>query len=325
VQNLWSASITPKGAFFCEIAAAMDSTLGGAGGWTIEPDWWKRKPEDFGDQLNWCEMCSACLPMPSRNANDETDDVSPIWAQRLKEIDSPKLKKGLVKTLDPDAYQQDKHSFIETVTPYLDDEEARMGKSRNKLLPQRVTHVAWLSESLDDEGARALLASLKADGHLDAVVSTTADRAPLAEEAGVRFFTGPTALADLVAAVKTRDWILLMRNYPASAGFHQLVKSCVFNPGVAYVRERKNESFQFFNVRASSLANGGDLFNITATYPRHKLVAVESDEPEEYRLSDVDMFLRRAYKRVNWLKRKVAGMPVARGPAGEIAGNRIAG
>jgi hypothetical protein len=42
VQNLWSASITPKGAFYCEIAAAMDATLGGPGGWKIEPGWWKR-------------------------------------------------------------------------------------------------------------------------------------------------------------------------------------------------------------------------------------------------------------------------------------------
>ena len=44
IQNLWSASITPKGAFFCEVAAAMDMTLNGPGGWPIEPGWWKRKP-----------------------------------------------------------------------------------------------------------------------------------------------------------------------------------------------------------------------------------------------------------------------------------------
>ena len=103
IQNLWSASITPKGAFFCEIAAAMDATLGGKGGWAIEPGWWKRKPAEFGEQLDWCEMCSACLPMPKRDANEETDDVSPIWHQKLKEIESPKLKKGLVHEFDPAA------------------------------------------------------------------------------------------------------------------------------------------------------------------------------------------------------------------------------
>jgi hypothetical protein len=325
VQNLWSASITPKGAFFCEIAAAMDATLGGSGGWAIEPGWWKRKPEDFKEQLDWCEMCSACLPMPTRDANDETDDVSPIWAQRLEQVNSPKLRKGLVNTFDPMAYQADQHSFIKTVTPYLDDEETRMGGSRNKLIPQRVTNVAWLSESITDEDARALLTSLKADSHLQAVASKNPGHAALAQEAGVPFFTGATAYADLVAAMKTRDWILVMRDRPAAASFRELLKTCVFNPGVVYTRDTEDESFQFFNVRASSLAKGGDLFDITAGYPAHKIVAVESYEPGDYRLSDLDMFMRRAYKRVNWLKRTVRGMPVPRGPAGEIIGNRIVG
>ncbi|HJW92585.1 MAG TPA: radical SAM protein [Thermoanaerobaculia bacterium] len=323
VQNLWSASITPKGAFFCEIAAAMDATLGGPGGWAIEPGWWNRKPEDFGSQLDWCEMCSACLPMPSRNANDETDDISPIWQQRLEAIDSPKLRKGLVNTLDPTEYQKDKHAFIETVTPYLDDEEARMGKSRQRLVPHRITHVAWLSESIDDDGARALLASLKADQRLDAVVSTKPEHAALAGEAGAPFFSGPTVLADVAKATKTRDWIMLVRDHAASSAFHELTKIAVFNPGVVYTRDRDNEWFQFFNLRASSLANGGNLFDITRSYPAYKIVPVASDDPEQYRLSDVDMFLRRAYKRVNWLKRKMTGQPVARGPAGEIVGNRI--
>ena len=49
VQNEWSASITPKGAFFCEIAAALDMLFDGPGGWKIEPGWWRRTPEEFGD------------------------------------------------------------------------------------------------------------------------------------------------------------------------------------------------------------------------------------------------------------------------------------
>jgi hypothetical protein len=48
---LGSPSITPKGAFFCEVAAAMDMLFDGPGGWKIEKDWWKRGPEGFGDQL----------------------------------------------------------------------------------------------------------------------------------------------------------------------------------------------------------------------------------------------------------------------------------
>ena len=37
VQNLWSASITPKGAFFCEVAGALDMLFNGPGGWPIGP------------------------------------------------------------------------------------------------------------------------------------------------------------------------------------------------------------------------------------------------------------------------------------------------
>jgi hypothetical protein len=71
--------------------------------------------------------------------------------------------------------------------------------------------------------------------------------------------------------------------------------------------------------------DGGDLFDIGARYPAHKQVTLAESRPDDYRLSDLGMFIRRAYKRVVWLKRKVEGKPVTRGPLGEIKGNRIAG
>ena len=96
IQNSWSASITPKGCFFCEVAGVLDMLFDGPGGWPIEKGWWKRKPEDFKDQIHWCELCGAALNTRSRNANDEIDDVSPSFYRRLKQIDSPKLKRGQV-------------------------------------------------------------------------------------------------------------------------------------------------------------------------------------------------------------------------------------
>lgn len=325
VQNLWSASITPKGAFFCEIAAAMDATLGGPGGWPIEPGWWQRKPEDFKEQLDWCEMCSACLPMPSRDANDETDDVSPVWAAKLREINSPKLKKGLVNTFDPVAYQKDQHSIIQKPTPYMDDQENRMGKSRNRLVPQHITHVAWLSATINPEQARAFLQGRKDAGQLDAVASQVPAHAPLAAEFGLPLLTGAQALGDLIAATRIPDWVLMVRDTTAPAYLPELIDGCVFNPGVAYCGDGPGECFRFFNLRAASLQNGGDLFDIGASYPAHKRVALAESRPDDYRLSDLGMFIRRAYKRVVWLKRKLDGQPVTRGPLGEIKGNRIAG
>ena len=35
IQNTWSATITPKGAFFCEVAGALDMLFEGPGGWEI--------------------------------------------------------------------------------------------------------------------------------------------------------------------------------------------------------------------------------------------------------------------------------------------------
>jgi hypothetical protein len=323
VQNLWSASITPKGAFFCEVAAAMDATLGGSGGWPIEPGWWKRKPSEFGDQLKWCEMCSACLAMPSRDANDETDDVSPIWAQKLKEINSPKLAKELVNEFDPIAYQADQHSINQKVTPYIENQDERMGKTRGRLVPQKITYVLWLTPALSDAAATRLIAQMKAADKLDAVASPDASRASLAEAATLPFLIGPSALADLRKVKHTKDWVLLTCDCAAPESFHELTESCVFNPGVVYWRNAPGGKVQFFNVRARSLETGGNLFDIAATYPAAKLMELKQERASAYHMSKAHMWVRRFYKRTNWLRRKLTGKPVPRGPVGEIKGNKV--
>lgn len=91
-QDIWSATITPKGAFFCEIAGALDMLFDGPGGWPIEKGWWKRTPDQFGDQLKWCELCGIAIETFTRDANDWIDDVSDSMYQKLADIDSPKLK-----------------------------------------------------------------------------------------------------------------------------------------------------------------------------------------------------------------------------------------
>ena len=101
-QREWSATITPKGAFFCEIAGALDMLFDGPGGWPIEPGWWKRTPDQFGDQLKWCELCGITLSSFTRDANEEVDDMSRWYYDRLRELGSPKLKAGLVNVLDID-------------------------------------------------------------------------------------------------------------------------------------------------------------------------------------------------------------------------------
>lgn len=100
LQEAWSATITPKGAFFCEVAAAMDMLFDGPGGWPIAPGWWKRKPEDFGNQKRWCEYCGFPLQTFMRKSSDEIDDVSPSMYKKLEEIGSPRLKAGRTHLVD---------------------------------------------------------------------------------------------------------------------------------------------------------------------------------------------------------------------------------
>jgi len=51
IQNCWSASITPKGAFFFEVAASFDAVFDGDGGWPVQLDWWKKTPKDYTEQM----------------------------------------------------------------------------------------------------------------------------------------------------------------------------------------------------------------------------------------------------------------------------------
>lgn len=101
VQNRWSASITPKGCFFCEVAAAIDILFDGPGGWPIEKGWWNKTPEQFQDQVKrCCPMCSAAIPLDISSDHAKYDLISKGNADRLKEIGSPKFLAGNIKIYD---------------------------------------------------------------------------------------------------------------------------------------------------------------------------------------------------------------------------------
>jgi hypothetical protein len=146
IQNIWSAAITPKGAFFCEIAGALDMLFDGPGGWVIERDWWKREPNDFGEQLRWCESCGFALDTFTRDANEEIDDVSPVMFERLKQIDSPRLKVGHVKVVEiengriTETSKASNRRFSADM-PYTESYEARFNAANSVLFPNDFTEV----------------------------------------------------------------------------------------------------------------------------------------------------------------------------------------
>lgn len=100
VQRQWSASITPKGAFFCEVAASLDHLFDGPGGWPVTKGWWKKIPEDYKSQRDFaCNKCSAAIPMPvysdARGGRDKSVDIiSKGNLERLKSVKSPKVARG---------------------------------------------------------------------------------------------------------------------------------------------------------------------------------------------------------------------------------------
>jgi len=104
LQKNWSASINPKGAFFCEIAAAMAILFDSDKSWKVESEWWMRTPKDFTEQMEeYCPKCGCAMPLTRRQSIDGKDDISPGNLKRLEEW-SPKIKKGQyeISNLQPD-------------------------------------------------------------------------------------------------------------------------------------------------------------------------------------------------------------------------------
>lgn len=145
LQNEWSAGITPKGAFFCEVAGVLDMLLDGPGGWKIEPGWWKRTPEEFGDQLHWCELCGFALQTFTRDSAEEIDDVSPEWYERLVKMESPKLKSGrvnVVKIENGEIAEESKkeNRFFSAAMPYIEHYEDRFNAMNSVLFTHYFDH-----------------------------------------------------------------------------------------------------------------------------------------------------------------------------------------
>ncbi len=95
LQEMWSATITPKGFFFCEVAGAMDMLFDGPGGLPVEPGCWRRPLEDFRDQIErWCPRCGVPLNLRGRIDHEGIDDISESNVERLRSIGSERVASG---------------------------------------------------------------------------------------------------------------------------------------------------------------------------------------------------------------------------------------
>lgn len=157
IQNLWSACITPKGAFFCEVAGALDMLFDGPGGWPIEKGWWKRTPEEFGDQLHWCELCGLALDTFTRDANEEVDDVSPDIYEKLVEAGSRKVGTKHIHVVDIndgkiDADSKASGRWFEGSMPYTESYVAKFDAATQSLSYKKIECVHIEDTKADEIG-----------------------------------------------------------------------------------------------------------------------------------------------------------------------------
>jgi len=111
IQQFWSPSINPNGAFFCEIAAVFDLLFDLGGGYPVAPGWWKKEVDEFQDQKNrYCALCSMCVPLPNIPNDCAVEYVSQQNAERLRKIKSPWADKLKIII---DTY--DKHDILDNL------------------------------------------------------------------------------------------------------------------------------------------------------------------------------------------------------------------
>lgn len=119
VNQRWSASITPKGCFFCEVAAAQDHLFNGPGGYPIENGWWNKTKEQYRDQVErYCVNCSAAIPMPRYSAHSKKDLVSKSIEKKLEEIKSPRYLKHETELFDESLSEAQVNEYAKDWMPW---------------------------------------------------------------------------------------------------------------------------------------------------------------------------------------------------------------
>ena len=255
VQNTWSASITPKGAFFCEIAGALDMLFDGPGGWEIERDWWKRSPKDFADQLHWCEICGFALEGRTftRDSQEETDDVSPSVYEMLKKTESPKLKSGHINpvkirdgVIDKESIPEDKRFLVGN--RYIAKYEDRFQEKNSVLF--KMDHQEIILKDGEEFGRR-----------LAAVISKISSG---------KIYAG-------------MEWVILKQTEDADdSGLRSMISERIFNPGTLHL----GEGFIFFCKSALSIRRMGfdrithmkSLKEFTDSWIQEKIINISDTE-----------------------------------------------
>lgn len=253
LQRQWSASITTHGAYFCEVAGAIDGYLYGGRGWSVEPGWWRRQPHEFGRQLELCEYCGACLPLPTMLDADGIDLVSPTWDRLLDERGSRKPRRAITRTWSE---LRTAHSPNQSCEPYLAPTKRRTPK-HGLAFADSPLHVIVPCVEYDDYLDLTLPRNLRVLSDAAVTVVTTPQDAPtraVCERHGARCMTTDAFHADGATFAKGRAtnaalrqiheeapdaWILMLdADIVLPADFAAWRARVVLNPGALYYARR---------------------------------------------------------------------------------------
>ena len=277
VQNMWSASMNDKGAYFCEVAASIDRLyFNGKHAWPVEHGWWQRKPEDFGAQLDLCNYCGLAQPGPAQLDLLERDIVSKQNRDMLAKAGSPAVKKGQYEMFDPALHMEKR--VVEKRDNYVGDDR-RVGIGNRSTKPHKLSGVV-VSVNYGDRLADTLPKNIKL---FDQFVVVTSPEDTLtqkvAEEHGATVvlssrcyeddhsFNKGRMLNEGLAALKDPDWVILTdADITLNPGTRDFVMENSFNPGCLYFTARQDHSpvagqnavvnmepngyFQMFNPKA---------------------------------------------------------------------------
>lgn len=280
VQNLWSASINDKGAYFCEVAAAIDRLyFGGKHAWPVEHGWWQRKPADFKDQLDLCNYCALAQPGPSQIDMLERDIISRQHEEMLTNIGSPAVKKGHYELFDKALHTEQR--LVETRDSYA-GEARRVGIGNSSTRPKKLSCVL-VSVGYGEQLAETLPKNIALFDELVVVTSSEDVKSQtLAKQHGATLvvsdrcfdddhsFNKGRMLNDGLAALKDPDWVVLTdADIFLNPNTRDIVMGHSWNPGCLYFTGRHDRTpvagqadsvnlepngyFQLFHPRAKAI------------------------------------------------------------------------
>jgi hypothetical protein len=283
LQNNWSASITPKGAFFCEVAATLDMLFRGPGGWAVEHGWWQRTPEEFGDQLKWCEICGIAIKSPLTTAKDGRDDVSPTVLEKFKKINSPKINAGKYKLFNPLKIEKGRSKYIPGKAFYLPNgnKNERIHILNRSVYPKNIDGIMFFPLNYEINHDKIKYVRNLLDRMLVVTSGEVDDKKIIFfESIDVQYLYKKnlkfgSILKKSIKKIKAEDWIVFIK--PESKIFFKWrhsITTTIFNPGCLYIYhnimpnnkeelepvnnmvedyfENQSIDFSLFNVKATS-------------------------------------------------------------------------